>query len=252
MKKSTNDRSVDQVLFDIMEKKHNISMKITDLIKESSVDCIQNTRDDIQLNEKCLRFSKKLNEEASHFPGITSSQLNTIDQKQFKANFTFFIEPDIYVVLAKRDSNDLFIYYRIQDIGEDIDIRYIRENGYRLCDYEPFRQKLIVYEKRDHPLNDKLGVKFSVFQSIFNVPDYIVETKIEKSVFPRIEEIIEYDNLEALIIKHNVSERLFYSPVSGTNIIKLYDYIDYKENQYSIENSESLIIRNGKLFKSYR
>ena len=252
MKKSTNDRSVDQVLFDIMEKKHNISMKITDLIKESSVDCIQNTRDDIQLNEKCLRFSKKLNEEASHFPGITSSQLNTIDQKQFKANFTFFIEPDIYVVLAKRDSNDLFIYYRIQDIGEDIDIRYIRENGYRLCDYEPFRQKLIVYEKRDHPLNDKLGVKFSVFQSIFNVPDYIVETKIEKSVFPRIEEIIEYDNLEALIIKHNVSERLFYSPISGTNIIKLYDYIDYKENQYSIENSESLIIRNGKLFKSYR
>ena len=94
--------------------------------------------------------------------------------------------------------------------------------------------KLIVYEKRDHPLNDKLGVKFSVFQSIFNVPDYIVETKIEKSVFPRIEEIIEYDNLEALIIKHNVSERLFYSPVSGTNIIKLYENHKYNISWYNL------------------
>ena len=50
MKKATNDRSVDQVLFDIMEKKNTISSKITDIIKESSVDCIQNTKDEPIIN----------------------------------------------------------------------------------------------------------------------------------------------------------------------------------------------------------
>ena len=224
--------------------------KITDIIKESSVDCIQHTRDDIQLNEKCLRFSKKLTEEEAHFPGITSSQLNEIDQKQFKSNFTFFIEPDIYVVIAKRDSTDLFIYYRVQDIVGDVDIRYIRENGIRICDYEPFRQKMIMYEKKDHPLNKQLGVQFSIFQSIYHVPDYIVQSKIEKSIFPHYEEIVEKDNLEAYIIKYNITERLFYSPVSSSSLIKLYDYMNYKTNDYSIEGSESLILRNQKLFRT--
>ena len=250
MKKATGDRSVDQVLFDIMEKKYNISSKITDIIKESSVDCIQHTRDDIQLNEKCLRFSKKLTEEEAHFPGITSSQLNEIDQKQFKSNFTFFIEPDIYVVIARRDSIELFIYYRVQDIVGDIDIRYIRENGIRICDYEPFRQKMIMYEKKDHPLNKQLGVQFSIFQSIYHVPDYIVQNKIEKSIFPHYEEIVERDNLEAYIIKYNITERLFYSPVSSSSLIKLYDYMNYKTNDYSIDGNESLILRNQKLFRT--
>ena len=252
MKKATGDRSVDQVLFDIMEKKYNISLKITDIIKESSVDCIQNTRDDIQLNEKCLRFSKKLTDEEAHFPGITSSQLNEIDQKQFKSNFFFFIEPDIYVVIAKKDSNDLFIYYKVQDIGEGIDMRYIRENGIRICDYEPFRQKLIMYEKKTHPLNKILGIQFSVFQSIYHVPDYIIQNKIEKSIFPHYDEIIEKDNLEAYIIKYNITERLFYSPVQQSSIIKLYDYIDYKKNNYSTEGNESLILRNQKLYRTHR
>ena len=252
VKKATGDRSVDQILFDIMEKKHTVSSKITDIIKESSVDCIQTTRDDIQLNEKCLRFSKKLTEEESHFPGITSSQLNEIDQKQFKSNFTFFIEPDIYVVIAKRDSSDLFVYYRVQDIVGDIDMRYIRENGIRICDYEPFQQKMIVYEKKDHPLNKQLGLQFSVFQSIYRVPDYIIQDKIEKSIFPHYEEIVEKDNLEAYIIKYNITERLFYSPATPSSVIKLYDYIDYKKNNSSVEGSEALILRNQKLFKTHK
>ena len=87
MKKETNNRTVDQLLFDIMERKNIISSNITDIIKESSVDCIQNSRDDIQLNNKCLRFSSKLINEESHFPGINASELNQIDIKQFKSNF---------------------------------------------------------------------------------------------------------------------------------------------------------------------
>ena len=44
MKKETGNRSIDQMLFDIMEKKNKISIKLTDIIRESAVDCIQNTR----------------------------------------------------------------------------------------------------------------------------------------------------------------------------------------------------------------
>ena len=102
MKKETNDRTVDQILFDIMERKYNIASKITDIIKKASVDCIQNTRDDIQLNEKCLRYSKKVLDEALPNSGITSAKLNEIDQKQFKSNYMFHIKPDNYVVLAKK------------------------------------------------------------------------------------------------------------------------------------------------------
>lgn len=250
MKKETNGRTVDQILFDIMERKSNISSKITDIIKEASVDCIQNTRDDIQLNEKCLRFSKKLLQEESHFPGITSAKLNEIDQKQFKSHFTFHIKPDNYVVLAKKNDEDIFIYYRVQDEGDSIDIRYIRENGIRLADYEPFKKHLSFYEKKEHTLNTTLGKKFSVFQSIYEVPEYIIQTKIDKSIFPRLEEIVTEDNLKGYIIKYNISEKLFYSPFKKSPIIKLYDYQNYLENPETIENSESLILRNDKLFKT--
>jgi hypothetical protein len=250
MKKETKGRTVDQELFDIMERKYNISSKISEIIKEASVDCIQNTRDDIQLNEKCLRFSKKLEQEEAHFPGITSSQLNEIDQKQFKSHFTFHIKPDTYVVLAKKNEQDIFIYYRVQDEWGNIDIRYIRENGIRLADYDPFQKYLSYYEKNDHPLNELLGKKFSVFQSIYDVPEYLIESKIEKNIFPGLDEIINDENKKGVIIKYNISEKLFYSPVKQSRIIKLYDYQNYIDNPETIESSEALILRNGKLFKT--
>jgi hypothetical protein len=250
MKKETKGRTVDQELFDIMERKYNISSKISEIIKEASVDCIQNTRDDIQLNEKCLRFSKKLEQEEAHFPGITSSQLNEIDQKQFKSHFTFHIKPDTYVVLAKKNEQDIFIYYRVQDEGGNIDIRYIRENGIRLADYDPFQKYLSYYEKNDHPLNELLGKKFSVFQSIYDVPEYLIESKIEKNIFPGLDEIINDENKKGVIIKYNISEKLFYSPVKQSRIIKLYDYQNYIDNPETIESSEAIILRNGKLFKT--
>ena len=58
----TKDRTVDQIIFDIMERKININNKILDIIKESSIDCIQNTKDDPVINEKCLRFYEKLDD----------------------------------------------------------------------------------------------------------------------------------------------------------------------------------------------
>ena len=250
MKKETKNRTVDQVLFDIMERKYNISSKVTDIIKESSIDCIQNTRDDIHLNEKCLRFSKKVFNEDSHFPGISAAALNEIDEKQFIAKFLFFIKPDIYVTQAIVNERNIFIYYKLKTLGEDVDIRYIRENGMRLCDYIPDRNIFIIYERDSHSLNSLLLPKFSIFQSLYRVPPEMYQGKIEKNIFPPLDEIKRKDNLFGMIIKYNISERLFFSPKqTNQKIIKLYDYNEYKDNNYSINDIHHLLLRNGKLYQ---
>lgn len=255
MKKQTKDRTVDGILFDIMEKKNVISSKISSIIKESSVDCIQNTKDDIQLNEKCLRFSSKLSEEDSHFPGLTSGELNDIDKKQFTANFMYFIKPDIYVLLAVKvnkgwGSDNIFVYYKLDERKKDIDVRYIRENGVRLCDYYPKIKSYIFYEGKNHILNKKMGKEFSVFQTMYKIPEYIYDNKIKKSIFPSLNEIIIEDNLIGYIIKYNITSRLFYSPKSDTDIIKLYPHNKYVEKGYTINKLKPiLILKNNKVFK---
>ena len=57
-----------------MEKKYNISNEILNIIKEASVDCIQNTRDNPILNENCIRYNDLLKQN-SYFPGISSEEL---------------------------------------------------------------------------------------------------------------------------------------------------------------------------------
>ena len=250
MKKETKGRSIDQVLFDIMERKNKISTKITNIIKEASVDCIQNTRDDIQLNEKCLRFSSKVVEEEAHFPGINSSELNEIDQKQFQSTFIYKIEPDIFVLLAKKEGNDIYVYYQVSNVGEDIDVRYVRENGFRLGEYDPLHKLYLINEGKFHELNELLGTKFSVFQSIYSIPEIVMKTKIEKDIFPHLDEIINEENLKSIIIKYNPTERLFYSPKRTSNVIWLYEYQKYKENYYSIDMIKPILIRNKKVYLS--
>ena len=248
VKKETSDRSADQILFDIMEKKHKISQKVSDIIKESAIDCVQHTKDNTELNQKCLRFSKQVSNEESHFPGITSSDINKIDIKQFQANFKFFIEPNIFVISASSKSNNIFIYYRVENVGKDIDIRYIRENGIRICDYDPDRNIYTKYESSNHPMNKILGSKFSVYISIYSVPEYIYEKKIKERIFPNINDIFTDENHVARIIKYNLNEQQFYSPVIKSPVIKLYDYETYKQNNYSTKMIKCLILRNKKVY----
>ena len=251
MKKETGNRSVDQLLFDIMERKNVISSNITDIIKESSVDCIQNSRDDIQLNNKCLRFSSKLNNEESHFPGITSSELNQIDVKQFKSNFLQYIKPNIYVILAKKkeDDSDLYIYYTLEKTNDEIDVRYVRENGLQVCDYDPKNQHFTYYELKDHPLNEKLGNIFSVFKTVYKTPSNVL-SKLKKLEFPSIKKFKQEENIIGHIIKYNPTEKIYFSPISNTSIIKLFEYKNYKYNNYSTKGLNYVMLRNKKLFKS--
>ena len=254
MKKETKGRSIDQVLFDIMEKKHLISNKITNIIKESSIDCIQNTRDDIQLNEKCLRFSSKVINEEAHFPGINSSELNEIDQKQFKSTFIYKIDPDIYVILATSITTSTwrptYIYYQLPNVTSNVDVRYIRENGILLGEYNPLQKIFTIYEGKEHQLDELLGNKLSVFQSIYTVSELIMKNKIEKELFPPLDEIKKDENLKGLIIKYNPSEVLFYSPIRTSNVIWLYEYQRYKENNYSTDMIKPLLLRNKKVYIS--
>ena len=55
--------TTDQMLFNIMERKYNINEKLNNIIKESSVDCLKHTTDDPILNNKCIQFSSKLQNE---------------------------------------------------------------------------------------------------------------------------------------------------------------------------------------------
>ena len=252
MKKESQNRSVDQILFDIMEKKQNVSSKISDIIKEASIDCIQNTKDDIQLNEKCLRFSSKVKEESSHFPGITSYELNELDKKHFRSTYQYFIKPDIYVILAKKENGNLiYIYYKLNKSEINADVRYIRENGLRICDYDPSNKIFINYEPSSHPLNDLIGREFSIFQGLYNIPEFIYDNQISQLKFPKLNEIINDDNLFGYIVKYNITRKLFYAPAPHPkkNLMKLYDL--YEEDNFTIEKSRPLlIIKNGKVFKT--
>ena len=95
------DTTVDEVLFDIMNKKYVIANKISDLIKEASVDCLQNTRDDYNIHQSCVQFDKKIQDENAFFPGMDSDDLYITDQRQLISKKpASFIEPDIYVLPA--------------------------------------------------------------------------------------------------------------------------------------------------------
>ena len=99
-------------------------------------------------------------------------------------------------------------------------------------------------------LDELLGNKLSVFQSIYTVSELIMKNKIEKELFPPLDEIKKDENLKGLIIKYNPSEVLFYSPKRTSNVIWLYEYQRYKENNYSTDMIKPLLLRNKKVYIS--
>ena len=105
------------------------------------------------------------------------------------------------------------------------------------------------YEMKEHPLNKQLGNKFSVFQTNYKPKESMLKN-IKKEKFPSLKEIKTEDNLSSYIIKYNISEKLFYSPKTDSNIIKLYDYKQYISNNYSTKHINYIIMRDGKFFKN--
>ena len=222
-----------------MEKKFKISEKITEIIKSSALDCIQHTRDDKTLNEKCIRFSNSLENEISYFPGITSSELIYIDRQQIKANFHEFIKPDNHILLG---DNEKYYYYR--NNSEDIDIRYLKENSRLMCELDINSMEAHIFFEGKHDLNDSFGKYFSVYQDIHDISKFgenILENK-----FPSLEDILSCEKT-AYKIKYNMNDTYFYSKNNDNKLRTMVKYDDKDEwtpKQFIVHEDELYEIDN--------
>ena len=228
-------QSVDQKIFDIMEKKYKVSQNIINIIKESSLDCIQHTRDDPSINEKCIRFSNLLMHEIAYFPGISSEELFEIDVKQLKASFLLFMKPNIYVV----GSGDNYIYY--ESDKEGLDIRYIRENTKKICSLSLDDGHIYFNAEKAHDINDELGKHFSVYQDMYSLDKYYDEIVDKK--FPSVKTILSGGKI-GFKIKYNPNEMMFFSPNEENKLRRLYRFDEFIDNKLT----KPLILCNKEVF----
>ena len=260
----TGGESADNHLFEIMERKYKISLEITSVIKESSLDCIKHTRDDPELNDKCIRFSDKLSGEIAYFPGISAKVLENIDIIQLKAKYLYFIKPNVYVISASNDEgNNLFIYYeyshsskeekdKSEPANEAVDIRYIRGKGRRLCDVYIDTMMILNYVDKDHPYNKRLGKEFSVYQEIYNIKDNIIDEYINLDKFPSLDKLLIKNSLQGYKLKYNVNDTFYYigldSILPEICIQRIYPYQLFIDDNYKTENIKPRVIYNGNLY----
>ena len=231
--------TTDEGIFDIMERKFKVSQNIISVIKEASLDCIQHTRDEPELNDKCIRFSNLLKNEIAYFPGVSSEDLQIIDVKQFAATYHEFMTPDIHI-LADR-GEDKFLYYQNKD--QNVDIRYLRENSDIVCVLDVNEMNAYTFAPKGHELNDDLGNQFSVYQEIFDVSDYFEE--ISDKMFPTMS-MIKRKGVQAYKIKYNMNEKLFYSPNEEDKLRRLYPYEEYMSSGWGLK---ALLLHKNNLYE---
>lgn len=232
-------QTIDQKIVDIMERKYVVSKNIIDIIKESSLDCIQHTRDDPQLNDRCIRFSNQLLHEISYFPGISANELYEIDQIQLKARFIKFIKPNHYVISGGEDE---YIYYEVDKELENVDVRYLRENSQKVCEVSLKDMNLYIYAPKDHSLNSELGKDFSVYQDIYTLDDVVYDNMIDDE-FPTIDAITNKEK-QGYKIKYNINEMMFYASAEPDKLMRLYRFDEYMNQQLS----KALFIYEGNVF----
>jgi hypothetical protein len=251
----SDGESADNHLFEIMEAKYRVSLEINSVIKESALDCIQHTRDDPELNDKCIRFSDKLSGEIAYFPGISSKVLENIDQIQLKARYIYKVQDNVYVISAASDEgNNLFIYYEYAaSKDEDIDIRYVRDNGRRLCDVNLDKWMVLNYAQPDHPYNKRLTNEFSVYQEIYKMSMAVIEEyDYLHNEFPPLDKILLKDSLKGYKLKYNINETFYYMDTDSIFpdkcIQRIYPYTDYENDNYKTDNIKPRVIYKGELY----
>lgn len=233
--------TTDEGIFDIMERKYKVSQNIISVIKEASLDCIQHTRDEPELNNKCIRFSNLLKHEIAYFPGISSEDLQMIDVKQFNATFHEFMTPDIHILADL--SGDNFLYYKNKE--RNVDMRYLRENSDIICVLNVNDMKAYTFTAKDHELNEELGNKFSIYQEIYDVSDYYDE--ISQKYLPSLS-MIKKKGVEAYKIKYNMNEMLFYSPNIEDRLRRLYPFEEYMGSGWGLK---ALLLYKNNLYEEF-
>jgi len=258
IKNETRNSTADQNLLDIMERKYIISQKITDIIKESSVDCLQNTRDDYKINQGCIQFDPKLLDENSYFPGISAETLNRIDEKQLISDFSYFIEPDIYIVSATETMNDIdnkiFLYIKLNKDNLKEDIRYIRDNGKILGKFDITLGIYLKYFFEENELDKSLGTKMSLFQSIYKIPDELLDNmKNDIPKFTKDNSITTDENLIGYKVKYNIDEQFYYMQ-NNDKIKRLYDYDALEYNDFDVDQfyDDCIIMYNKKIYETIK
>lgn len=246
IKEDTFNKTSDQILFEVMEKKYNISNIIIDIVKESSIDCIKNTTDNYKINRNCISYDSKVQNENSYYPGISAETLNKIDKTQFKSKFSRFIKPNIYIVSANVTNKNIFIYYKINNLENKDDIRYIKENG-EIQGFMNLENNIFFkFVDSSHKLNDKLGTKFSVYQEMYQLTKQMI-SELSEDIFPDIKDITNNDNLFGYKIKYNVNDKMLFYPKSSP-IIRLYDYDIIEEINFNTSDVKPIIISKGSLY----
>ena len=259
IKTESQQNTLDQSLFNIMEKKYVISEKVTSLIKEASIDCIQNTRDDISINQNCLKFDDMLQDENAYFPGISAERLNEMDNKQIESKIKVFLPPDIYIISALQNDKQIFLYNKLNKNNKDADndIRYIRENSNIIGNLDIELGLYFKFITTEHDLDKRLGAKFSIFQEIYVIDeDLIINIKDSLNIndtdipFPSLSKLIKESNLMGYKVKYNITEDFYFmNAFSNTNkIIKLYPYNISEEIDYNIKNLNPIIIVNKNIY----
>ena len=233
----------DEKLFNIMEKKYNISQIVNNIIKESSVDCLQNTRDDINIYQNCVQFDNKIKNENSYFPGLTADKLSNIDTKQLEATILIKLKNNIFVISALIDDKKIFIYYQLKQSITDIDIRYIKENGkiIGLLDIDIGYFFMYIYDV--HELDDKFGSKLSIYQKIFIISENIIKNVSDNNIFPEINEI--KNDVLGYKIKNNITESFYYYPIiENKPIMRIFNYDESELNLFNTTNMNPVILYN--------
>jgi hypothetical protein len=250
IKLETRSETADENLFKKMENKFNISNEIIDIIKEASVDCIQNTRDNPILNENCLKYNNKLISENAYFPGTSANKLNDIDTKQLSATFSYFIKPDIMIISGQEKNDDIFVYYKIKNIQLKDDIRYIKDNSLIIGKIYPRLNIFVLFITNNHKLNSQIGNKFSIFQEIYTLDKNIIDdiNNISNKIFYDVNILTNKSNLIGYKMKYNINETFYYSP--NKPIIRLYPFDILFENGFNINGLTPFIINKTKSYKN--
>ena len=227
----------------------SVSIVSSDLIKEASVDCLQNTRDDYNIHQSCVQFDKKLQDENAFFPGMDSDDLYMTDQKQLTGKKpASFIEPDIYILPALRDNVNVSIYYKLNKLNVHApDIRYIQDHGKQIGILDKEKE---VYFKiiKDHRLDEILGSRLSGFQELYRLDSSIMDDINDWNTFPELPKIITDENLIGYIIKFNVSESLYFKFNDKKPIVRLYEYKIIEANNFNTIDMAPIIVHDRKYY----
>ena len=170
----------------------------------------------------------------------------------------YFLKPDIYVVLAEDTQNPsktLYIYYQYdnKDLKDkaDVDVRYIRDNGKRLCEVNLEAGVTSVYVPKEHSFNDVLGKEFSVYQEMYLVNPQIIETHISQDKFPSLEKLTQKSEFHGYKLKYNIDGTYFFMEKRSTEdhaIRRMVPYQSYETDNYMTEGLNSIILYSGNLY----